>query len=80
MNALAFRLACVAAALVAVAVHAQPTDKLYMPGGSTKIWTGKPSATYVWGSNAANRKNATGVHPGTGAKIERDADGWVSFT
>lgn len=80
MNALALRLACVAAAIAAVAVHAQPTDSLYMPEGATDIWTGKPSVTYVWGSNAANIMNASGVHPGTGAAVERDSDGWVSFT
>lgn len=78
MNAfVALRLACVAAALVAAAVSAQPTDKLYMPAGVGKIWSGKPSTTYKWGSDVSKVRNATGVHPGTGGAIERDADGWV---
>ena len=71
--------ALVASLLVASIAIAtgQPTDKFYMPGGFSRLWSGKPSsATYVWGSNSSMIMDppTTAVHPATGKSVEREGN------
>lgn len=47
----------------------QPIDPVYPLTASPSIWSGKPSSTYVWGSNSTNLGTPSGVNPTNGLPV-----------